>query len=317
MAGGGERSGGVPPRRVTRLQPDDRADECVVDTAVPADDEASLDDGTDPVDEVFEEIDDKAAAELLAELGQEESEPEFDDDEHDDATVASNQARYLRREQDQVLYQRLAAAGFMGTEYDIFRGELAAYALPVIRSWLRRGLIFAYARQRGRPLSVTEYDRTGLRDVEERIDLTHDTVAKALSLFHTRSVAGTGWSHDGGAALTTYFVGSCVAVFPGVFRKWQSSRSRWDKAGNASMKVIDPVRHAQDPADEVVSREKVMDSLRRMPDRVRDIASRVVWDGCSQAEIASELGLSERSVEGYLYRYRTEYQRRHGEERQG
>jgi DNA-directed RNA polymerase specialized sigma24 family protein len=254
----------------------------------------------------------RASVELLAELGQEEQEPEFDDEERDDAAIAEHQARYLRREQDQLLYSRLASAGFQGPEYEIFRGELAAYALPVIRSWLRRGLIFAYALQQGRPLKVTEYDRTGLQDVEERIGLAHETVARALTLFHQRDMTAAGWSYDGGAAITTYFVGACVAVFPGVFRRWQRGRATWNKA----VKAVDSSgSHAQDPADEVVSRQRVIADLRRMPDAVRAIAERVVWEGSSHAEIAAELNLTERSVEGRLYRYRSEYQRRRGEGR--
>ncbi|MDU0294746.1 sigma-70 family RNA polymerase sigma factor [Saccharothrix longispora] len=315
MTGGGERSGGVPPRRVTRLQPDDRAG------ARAADDPAAtagdcVEDGI--LEEDFEQGDPDAheAAALLAEFGQDESEPEFDDEERDEADTAVHRVRYLRREQDRVLYEEFVVAGFRGAKYEIFRGELAGYALPVIRAWLRRGLIFDFAYRQGRPLKVTEHDRAGLEDVDERIGLAHETVAKGLSLFHQRAVAGTGWTPSGGAALTTFFVGACVAVFPGVFRAWQRGRHRWNgmsKVGIDELAEGDLQLH--DPADQVVSRERVVAELKRMDPKVREIAEQIVWHGRSHDEIAAELGVTARSVEARLYRFRAERRRRQGEGR--
>ncbi|GAA1343304.1 sigma-70 family RNA polymerase sigma factor [Saccharothrix algeriensis] len=294
MAGGGERFGGVPPRRVTDLQPDDRAGAHGVGFAG---DEA-LADGAEVTG-------------LPAGFGQQEWEPQFDADEHAAAAVAERQARYLRHEQDQLLYEEFVVAGFSGAKYEIFRGEMAAYALPVVRSWLRRGRIFDLTHRQGRPLRVTDHDRAGLEDVDERIGLAHETVAMALVLFHRRAVAGTGWSLDGGAALTTFFVGACVAVFPGVFRAWQRTRNRWDQVSGVRMDDVDPAAlRTRDHADRVVSRERVVAELQRMDPKVREVAEPIVWHGSSHEEVAAELGVTPRSVEARLYRFRAERRRR-------
>ncbi|GAA2696905.1 MULTISPECIES: RNA polymerase sigma factor [Actinosynnema] len=259
----------------------------------------------------LDDREDALAGELLAELGRDEREPDFDLQEEQDADDARSLARYLRLEQDRLLYQRMVDAGFQGVEYEILRGELAAYALPVIRAWIRRGEIFTRTGGIGRPLTVTDPDRQALLDVDERIGLACETVARALTLFHRRALAGTGWSAQGGASLTTYFVGACVAEFPTVFRAWQRERARWaPTTASAPPAAGDHGPVAQDPAVEVVTREEVMGILARMPDKVRQILSLMALRGDTQAEVARELGLTERAVEGRLYRHRSEFRRR-------
>lgn len=59
---------------------------------------------------------------------------------------------------------------------------------------------------------------------------------------------------DGDAALNTFFVGDCVAVFPGVLRTWQRGHRR--RSGTSRV-VIDDIDdddlQLRDSADQVVS----------------------------------------------------------------
>jgi len=309
LAGGGEQVGGGSPQPVTRLQLEDSAAEADFD------DDLEHDDLVDFFADVLPD--------LLADLQLEEREPEFDGDEQQDAEAAAAASNLLRLRNDTALYDELAAQGFTGWKYDMFRGELAAYALPVIRSWIRRGLIFAYCKQRGRPVTATELDRRDLaEDYDERVGLAHETVAAALNLFHDEALVGGGWSAKRGASLTTYFVGACVGEFAGIYRKWHTARRRWRGAmgidGGGEPVLAHLVLHpttGEDPAEQVTSREAVRAMLRRMPDPVEEVLSRVVWEEKSHAEIADALGTTEGAIGAHLYRYRTELRRRRNERR--
>ncbi|KOX27102.1 hypothetical protein ADK67_14925 [Saccharothrix sp. NRRL B-16348] len=82
---------------------------------------------------------------------------------------------------------------------------------------------------------------------------------------------------DGGAALTTFFVGACVAVFPGVFRTWQRGHRRWSGTSRVGIDDVDDGDlQLRDPADQVVSRERVISELKRMDPGVREVAESIV-----------------------------------------
>ncbi len=136
-----------------------------------------------------------------------------------------------RRQMDQVKLNSLVLAGLTGPEYEIFAGELAAYGYPVILAWLRRGMIWKHCADRGRPLRPTDADRETLaNEFEERLELAFETVAEALKFFRDRVLRTGRWSYEGGATLTTFFMGACLLVFPNVFRRWQAAERRWSRA---------------------------------------------------------------------------------------
>ena len=187
--------------------------------------------------------------------------------------------------------------------------ELAAYAYPVLMSWLRRGLIYRYCADRGRPVHVTDSDREELAaDSDQRLELALETVAKALTFFRDHVLLARRWEVDAGATLTTYFVGSCLLAFQNVFRRWQGERRRWrdslavemincpEDRGRASYVGVDP-------QDLVVGTETVLHELRGMPPATRDAAA-LVLDDHTFTEAAAQLGTTARAIEGRLYRYR-------------
>jgi hypothetical protein len=136
-----------------------------------------------------------------------------------------------RRARDLEMLNSLALARFEGPAFEVFAGELAAYGYPVVLSWLRRGTIWRHCAERGRPLYPTDAEREILEgQFDERLELALETVAEGLKFFRERVLLAGRWSFDGGAALTTYFIGACLLAFPNVFRRWDAAGRRWNLA---------------------------------------------------------------------------------------
>ncbi|QXV57504.1 RNA polymerase sigma factor [Amycolatopsis sp. TNS106] len=227
-----------------------------------------------------------------------------------------------QRQADATFYNQIVAAEFAGADYDMLIADLMTYALPTLLSWLRRGTIFGQSTQRGRPVTYDERDLDELRrDNELREELAYETIAQAIKLFRTKGLDGTGWTIEGGAALTTYFVGACLAVFPGVWRRWRREQQRervYDHTeyaldfDTAARKVLDP-RICADPADVAAARDLVRTELAAMKGSLRDVAELVVLHGCTLVEAARQLGTTPGAVEQRLRRYRNEITRRRKE----
>ena len=230
--------------------------------------------------------------------------------------------RLARLAADRNRITEFRAMNFAGPKFEIFKADLAAYGYPIIRSWIRRGLIYKLTKDRGRGVTCSDSVREHLtRDVIDRRELALETVAQALRLFVRHALIEGTWSPEGGASLTTYFVGACLAVFPNVFRRWHTEHQHWQRtefcglgqpSENASRNRLDQ-RFDHDPADTVVSTQIFLRELKAMPDRVRFAVAAVVLHGASYAEIAKELNTTEEAVKQLLHRYRTEARRRQAE----
>ena len=224
-----------------------------------------------------------------------------------------------RRGKDLEKLNSLALQGFTGPDYEIFASELAAYGYPVLLAWLRRGLIFKYCADKGRPVKPTDADHDVLTgSFEERLQLALETVAEALTFFRYHVLQGQRWTYDGGASLTTYFIGSCLFAFPNVFRRWQGEQRRWRQGTAIEMLNCPDGRTLADhpgvdPADLTVGRAAVIDELSAMPTGTREAAALVI-DGASFTEAAAQLGTTDRGIEGRLYRYRATRGQREGKE---
>lgn len=244
----------------------------------------------------------------------------FDSEEQAEARRAA--ASLAQRGKDLEIYNGLVLAGFTGTEYEMFRADLAAYGFPVVRSWVRRGLLFRYCAERGRPIHPTDEDRLYVMGATEearddRQELAIETVARALKFFHHHVLLKGRWSYEGGATLKTYFVGACVYAFPNVYNRWNGERRRWKPAAGGLDPTLDELRWRpldprldDDPADIVTNRQTAVTELNGMPSRIRDAVTSVVFNDATFADVAEQLGTTERAVEGRLYRYRIEVARR-------
>ena len=205
-----------------------------------------------------------------------------------------------RRLADAALVQRLRHDGFNGLEFDNFTNEMAAYALSVMHGWLLSGHIFVLTARRGLGLeNGTEFLSTR---PETREELANMTVAVAWRRFHRDSLLGGGWQPEGGANITTYFMGACILEFPNIYRAQL----------NHDRKAVDDVceqlpmipGHYEDPVREVLAIEHAVQLLGGGSEREKAILT-LVLDGYEYEEIAQMLAESSpRAVEGVVRRWR-------------
>lgn len=211
---------------------------------------------------------------------------------------------------DRELRDELESAGFTGPKYQMFQNELARYGLAVLGAWTYTGYIFKLTAKRGLALYPTGQELEDLhRHRETREELADMTVAEALPRFRDKALAGGGWRADGGASLTTYFLGSCLYVFANEFRKHRWQRERWRRQDCRDPAAGErPSGPATDPGIMVPGNLWVCESLGRADSREAPIVALTIA-GWSQEEIAETLGMSPRAVEGVLYRWRKKEKR--------
>ena len=228
-----------------------------------------------------------------------------------DAAAASQIEEALqRRMADQQLRDAMAARDFSGPLYRRFQEELARYGTSVLRGWMYSGYVFKLIAARGFAVHPTAAELEELhRDSEVRDDLANMTVALALPRFRERALVGGGWRFEGGAGLPTYFMGSCLYVFPNEFRKRRVQLEKFRRQDGRDPALTTPgTDPVSDPAVIATGNKRVLDHLNDI-DRERTqsiVALRI--DGYSQEEIVELLAeRSVRAVEGVLYRWRTQY----------
>jgi hypothetical protein len=217
-----------------------------------------------------------------------------------------------RRMADKQLRDELAAQDFSGPRYGRFQEELARYGTAVLRAWMYSGYIFNLVSARGFAIHPTDTELEELhRDSEVREDLANMTVALALPRFREHALIGGGWRHEGGAGLLTYFMGSCLYVFPNEFRKRRVQREKWRRQNGRDPAItMQEADHTSDPGVRATGNIQVLDHLRDIDPRTRAIVALTI-DDYSQEEIVEFLAEpSVRAVEGVLYRWRTQYKDR-------
>ncbi|MEJ2865982.1 sigma-70 region 4 domain-containing protein [Actinomycetospora flava] len=240
----------------------------------------------------------------------------------DEAGDLDQGEREMQRWADLATLNDLALRSFEGPKYDIFVNALAAYGYPVIRSWLRRGVIYEFCARRGRPATPTDHDRVFLSDprpdteaADERRELALETNARALDAFREQVLLTGAWSFEGGASLKTYYIGACLLQFPNVLSTWSTERQHRSFATTTPSDLDDFLDCTtewdaldrtldHDPAATVAGQLAVAAELEAMPERTREAAGRLLLLGASYAEIGADLGITERAVEALFYRYR-------------
>jgi hypothetical protein len=217
-----------------------------------------------------------------------------------------------RRLADHALLQRLRDDRFEGDDYDALADALARYGIAVLQAWMHSGYIFAFVAKRGFKLTPSALELEQLRqDPTLRTELAIMTVARALVFFRKYALVGGRWNLEGGANLTTYFIGACMFVFPNEFRKSRRDKQRWRKQDDLdSFTYSANVRASTDPANIAVSAIAADEQLMAMDDRTRAIV-RLRMEGYTFLEIRELLDeKSERAIEGVLYRLRKAQEKR-------
>jgi DNA-directed RNA polymerase specialized sigma24 family protein len=224
-----------------------------------------------------------------------------------------------RRLRDRQLVLVLARQGFQGRQYEHFVEELVRYGVSVLRGWMHSGYIFQLAAERGYGLRPHELDLEALAsDSDLREELATMTVARALPSFRQRALVDGGWSYEGGASITTYFMGACLTYFPNEFRRYRSSQERQRLALQRQKAVYENPVHPLSAADEVGAKLQVLEELECIGESRTQAAVALLLDGYTQQEICQILGEpSVRAVEGLLYRWRQKAQSRRGGDRCG
>jgi DNA-directed RNA polymerase specialized sigma24 family protein len=216
---------------------------------------------------------------------------------------------------DAELVEALLKEECAGPLWQLVRIRLAAYAVPVLHRMFLDGTIVEQTGKLGRPVVPTSEEWHDLTSgPDDRSDLIHEAVCRALEIFRDRAVLGRRWDPQRQTKLTTYFVNSCLLVLPNVVRAWRNRRKAtchtvplgldWSEIAGTEPGTTG------DPVDDLVRAEEIEDEIARMPEKLAKAARMWMRTEQSWAEIARALGISARALEGLMHRYRTNHQRR-------
>lgn len=235
-------------------------------------------------------------------------------DAHHSQEARRLQESIRRRMADKRTVQLLSEEGFEGPRYARFEEELVRYASSVLKGWMHSGYVFKLVAKRGFNLNPNEWELEELVcDSDLRQELADMTVALALPRFRQRALVEGGWRHEGGASITTYFMGACVYEFPNEYRRHRTDERRWrlgrerDEATTAEAMTKTPSSET-----ETVGKLGVLEDLRDI-DSLREravVALTIDPNGYTQEEIREIVGAeSVKAVEGLLYRWRKKAKR--------
>ncbi|MDX3078434.1 ECF-type sigma factor [Streptomyces sp. MI02-7b] len=221
-------------------------------------------------------------------------------------------ARAQRRTADAALVTFLGRQGFKGPHYDTFINGLMDYGWRTLSGWSVNGLIFQRTARMGRPVpaemvpAVWQYD--------DRTQVVTDTVLKGTTLFREHGLVRGKWNPNGGASLTTYFVGASILAFRPVFIRWYKAHhlgqaeldhrtADTDDVLNAQRDI--PDQRATDPAHAAATYDDITRLRPLLPDeQVREALSWVTL-GYTHTEAATMVGLTPKALERRLARART------------
>jgi hypothetical protein len=208
------------------------------------------------------------------------------------------------------LINTLALRGFSGPDYDYFAGELAKYGMAVIGGWLRRGLIFRRAEERGLG-GLPRPPAAALDDPETIAELTNETVAKALFHFRCDVLLRGRWDSTRGASIRTYFIGQCLLRFANVYREWWRKEARHGPVVDHYDAVKMADGRIDGPEQTAIIRSDIRNGLEQATNEKVRAALIMVAADLPHEEIADRLGVTEKSVER-MVAYHRERMRKKG-----
>lgn len=195
-----------------------------------------------------------------------------------------------RRDADKRLLAVLRAAGLQGKEYDEFVARVTGYAAGVLWKMVRDEEIWAELEKIGRPR--TRPTHWCERDKEQ---LVGDSVADGFLDFFQKVLVEDRWDSSR-ASLNTLFIRYCLSRFADHYQAWQ--RQSLARLGQRLVQ--------RDPdfwgPQQAPSAERV--ALARQAVTELSPEQFAHGTGYSYKEIGQMQGISERAVEGRLYRSR-------------
>ncbi|MFE7092974.1 RNA polymerase sigma factor [Streptomyces erythrochromogenes] len=229
-----------------------------------------------------------------------------------EASDESAAVRDQRRQTDAAMIDFLRRKDFQGPYYREFMQTLMEYGWRILSGWSANGLIFDRVARAGRPIPTTMVTTAWADD--ERSQVVTDTVIKGSTLFHEHGLVRGKWTPDGGASLTTYFVGAALLAFSPVYIKWYKAyrlgQSELDHRTTGEDDILRaqrdiPDQRATDPAHIAVVHDDIAQLKSLLPDEKLRGALALMALGYSQVEAAAEVGLTTKALEGRLARART------------
>lgn len=221
-------------------------------------------------------------------------------DEQLDSTARDRQERLTV---DQEILAVLKSCDFRGPAWAEFIEALVAYAYQPLLFWIRSRRIVHLCRGKGIPLPTDFVKPMTDQEMEQ---VTRDVLADAVIKFESLLRQGR-WSPQGGATLTTYFVGQCIICFPNSYRAWRRDNRppSWESlsALDEDSARFSGVQGQTDPADAALAAVEVQRMAKELDSRTFD-AIRLQQEGYQIVEIAELLGESPKAIEMALYHHR-------------
>lgn len=202
---------------------------------------------------------------------------------------------------DVSVYRDLRAAKFVGKEQALFEDALARYGFAVIGAWISNGVMEQKCREKWQLRNLRELEGIQLtpRDVE---DLTMDTVAAAVEGFRNNVLSKGRWDPKKGAALRTFFIGQCEFQYPDAARRWK--RQRRDLLGDSALDEaqLGRLTHSVlgNAEADVIQADSIAEHLSPVKRDDAKMALVMRSHQYSNSEIAEELGITVKTVEGLL-----------------
>lgn len=199
----------------------------------------------------------------------------------------------------------LAAAGFTGPLRTALEDELWLYGWKVLQSKLRDGSLLRVQTHLP-PLYLSDDDYRTLHDsAETRESLAIDTLILAVPFMVKKLIQGK-WdprrSRSSNPSLGTYFTVACAIQFRDAHRAWHTRRINEIRAQVRTLEEATHV-HDRDPHHIVENRFRLRAVLKAATLEERLICAGLLADK-DRADIASELGISVKALEGRIYRLR-------------
>uniref|UniRef100_UPI0006E2648E RNA polymerase sigma factor n=1 Tax=Streptomyces hirsutus TaxID=35620 RepID=UPI0006E2648E len=213
---------------------------------------------------------------------------------------------------DAALLAFLRRSGFEGPHYQQFIAELMDYGWRTLHSWSSSGHIFHRTARIGRPVPTAMQPDAWA--YEDRTQVVTDTVVKGSTLFREHGLVRGKWSPDGGASLTTYFVGAAVLAFRPVYIRWyrthQLGQAELDHRSADTDDVLYaqhdiPDQRATDPAHAAATRDHIHRLRPLLPGEQLREALGWITLGYTHAEAAAKVGMTPKALERRLARVRT------------
>lgn len=204
---------------------------------------------------------------------------------------------------DKDLADRLAAAGYVGREWDYVATELIKYGYAVLIAWMRNGTIWRRPKDKG--IAGLPSPSPWEWNDETWNDLAGATLVIAVEKFRDTVLATGRWNPNGGASLKTFFIGQCLFRFPNPYRSWHTTvttRQQHEVQDDlASWKQTTPATRS--PEHDVVQRDDIARGLAALDDRTRDTLL-LLEQGYDQTEVATRMGTTRKAVEMIVRRHR-------------